>query len=481
MFIKEVDIKNCRALKDFKLPEIAVPDGVNAGSGLNIILGENGCGKTSILDAIALGLCSYKVEGFSIHDLSDIEERADIVLKSDSQFNVKRLFRGDFQANGMKFCGYIRERSSGSLDKVVVFQNLLLSDAIEEGKPDLRADLKGTFGEPRYQQDYQIIDADFRVGSITSGTANKTEFDRFLEHLNYNYIKKAESKEDINSAINTELRKAEANTPYSDAVRNFNKLTGLNIELRHTRDGELFSNSFLADKVEEDKFIPVDRIGKGYQLLLALLVKKELAKRKKHNLILLLDEAEMHLHPSLQSLLIKELIDLSKTAQIFITSHSPIFVHDLFQEDKEDLSKKYLIKRNDRGTVSLVEVGETVLPRSTPAEINYLAFNYPALEYHNELYGYLSYLMGKSSPKKLDLKLDIDDKDKYDWKRDDKNQIVDRLSVHSVLRNAFHHKDNQLNSYCNDEFITNNLQSSIEFLRKNIKTEIPKCLESDND
>ena len=182
----------------------------------------------------------------------------------------------------------------------------------------------------------------------------------------------------------------------------------------------------------------------------------------------MLDEAEMHLHPLLQQLLVKELLDLSKTAQIFITSHSPIFVHELLQEDKEKTSKKHLIKRSDNGSISVVDVDEAVLPRITPAEINYLAFNYPTLEYHNELYGYLSYIK-QLSINKLDETFDIDEKDKRDWERDNGN--VDRLSTHSILRNAFHHKENQRNTYCNDEFIRKHLQDSIEFLRERIREE----------
>ena len=469
MFIREIEIRNYRALKQFNLSDIAAPDGENAGSGLNVILGENGCGKTSILDAIALGLNSYKIDGFSIHDLSETNAKVDIALKAESPFKVKKLFSGDFHANGMRFNGYIRTRASGSLDRTIVTQSFLLSDEIEEGKLDLRADLKGTFGEPRYQQEYQIIDIDFRVGSIASGSINKTEFDRFLEHLNYHYVKDVDDKTDINGLINNELLKTEQSTALGTAVKSFNQQTGLNVELRHIRDGELFSNSFLAQRSSENRFIPTDKMGKGYQLFLALLVKKELAKSKKQDLIIMLDEAEMHLHPLLQQLLVKELLDLSKTAQVFITSHSPIFVHELLQEDKEKVSKKHLIKRSDNGSVSVVEVDATVLPRITPAEINYLAFNYPTLEYHNELYGYLSYIK-QLNIKKLDETFNIDENDKYKWERDD-GRKSDRLSIHSILRNAFHHKENQRNTYCDDEFIRKHLQGSIEFLRERIRGE----------
>lgn len=469
MLIRELEIKNYRGFDDFSLKNIAVPDNTNLGSGLNVILGENGCGKTSILDAIALALGSYKVDSFSFHDLHRIKSKAIIDARANADFTAKKLYRGEFQANGLRFKGYLRERPGGSLDKMVVTQNLLLSDKIREGKPDLRADLKGTFGEARYNQEYQIIDVDFRIGSIVSGLSNKTEFDRTLEHLNYHYIKDVDDKSDVNGTIKGELAKVNKSTVLSSSVKRFNELTNLKIELRHVDNSELFSRSFLAQKIDENNYVSIDRIGKGYQLLLALLVKKEVAKTKKYDLIVMIDEAEMHLHPSLQQILVQEIMELSKSVQVFITSHSPIFVHELFLADAGGNTKKHLLKKGADGSVVNVEIKEALLPRATPAEINYLAFNYPTLEYHNELYGQLSYLKNISSPSGLDRELGISDDEKRDWKRD--NGYVEKLSIHSILRNSFHHKENKENEYCTDQFIMDNLQESIKFLRERIREE----------
>ena len=469
MFIRELEIKNYRGFDDFSLKNIAVPDNTNSGSGLNVILGENGCGKTSILDAIALALGSYKVDSFSFHDLHKADSGATITAKADTDFTAKKLYSGDFQANGLCFKGYLRERSGGSLDRMVVTQSLLLSDEIEEGKPDLRADLKGTYGEARYNQEYQIVDVDFRVGAIVSGVSNKTEFDRTLEHLNYHYVRGVGDKLDVNGTINGELAKVNKSTVLSSSVKRFNELTNLKIELRHVDSSELFSRSFLAQKIDENNYVSIDRIGKGYQLLLALLVKKEVAKTKKHDLIVMIDEAEMHLHPSLQQILVQEIMELSKSVQVFITSHSPIFVHELFLADAIGNTKKHLLKKGADGSVVNVEIKEALLPRATPAEINYLAFNYPTLEYHNELYGQLSYLKNISSPSGLDRELGTSDDEKRDWKRD--NGYVEKLSIHSILRNSFHHKENKENEYCTDQFIMDNLQESIKFLRERIREE----------
>lgn len=55
MFISKLSIKNFRLFDDTKEHEIKdfnIPNGKDDGSGLTVFVGENGCGKTTILDAI---------------------------------------------------------------------------------------------------------------------------------------------------------------------------------------------------------------------------------------------------------------------------------------------------------------------------------------------------------------------------------------------------------------------------------------------
>ena len=80
MFIKKIEIKNFRIFsnnKSFEIDNINVPDGVR-GSGLTVFVGENGCGKTTILDAIALPILEYKADSFSIKDLNDVQEKSEV-------------------------------------------------------------------------------------------------------------------------------------------------------------------------------------------------------------------------------------------------------------------------------------------------------------------------------------------------------------------------------------------------------------------
>ena len=63
MFISKVQIKNFKLFKtedNFEIDNLNIPDSENIGSGLTVVVGENGCGKSTIMEAIALTLLEYK-------------------------------------------------------------------------------------------------------------------------------------------------------------------------------------------------------------------------------------------------------------------------------------------------------------------------------------------------------------------------------------------------------------------------------------
>lgn len=106
MFIKKILIKNFRLFSDepgFEIESINTPDNSNEGSGLNLFVGENGCGKTSLLDAIALPLLSYKADGFNLSDFYDPTKKACIQIFAEKNFD----FKGTMPNQNYKGKGFI--------------------------------------------------------------------------------------------------------------------------------------------------------------------------------------------------------------------------------------------------------------------------------------------------------------------------------------------------------------------------------------
>ena len=67
MFLKKISINNYKLFnQEFVIDNFNIPDETNMGIGLTIIVGENGCGKTTILDSIAISMLDYRAESFNI-------------------------------------------------------------------------------------------------------------------------------------------------------------------------------------------------------------------------------------------------------------------------------------------------------------------------------------------------------------------------------------------------------------------------------
>ena len=87
MFIKKITIQNFRLFKNenvFEADNLNIPDNTE-GSGLTLFVGENGCGKTSLLDALSLPLLSYKADSFSLDEYFKHQE--EIVAKRKAKLN----------------------------------------------------------------------------------------------------------------------------------------------------------------------------------------------------------------------------------------------------------------------------------------------------------------------------------------------------------------------------------------------------------
>jgi len=91
---------------------------------------------------------------------------------------------------------------------------------------------------------------------------------------------------------------------------------------------------------DRDLLLPVSLVGGGYQEILALA--HEL--RKEPDVVYGLEEPEQHLHPELARHLLDILKTISKDRQIFITTHSTVFV------DRVELGNTWIVRKEDEQT-----------------------------------------------------------------------------------------------------------------------------------
>lgn len=162
--------------------------------------------------------------------------------------------------------------------------------------------------------------------------------------------------------------------------------------------------------------------------------------------ILLLDEPEMHLHPTAQLDLLRELLNISKIQNkniIFYSTHSPYLI------DRRNLNRSYKVTKPNNKTTSIEKITRD---RTTYSEINYEVFNLPTTDYHNELYGFI-----EDANRSLLTGLDKD----RDW-INTRTGNTDRVSICTYIRHSIHHPENTQNR----NFDQRQLKKSIEILRK---------------
>lgn len=211
-----------------------------------------------------------------------------------------------------------------------------------------------------------------------------------MEDFSYQYLKSTETSiVNLNDDLDEKIKKDKVENNFlSEAVKKFQEISGSQIRLDFLDNCEPFKNAFFAAKKDNHQQIALSNLGSGYEMIFALLYSFYLAQQSGKQLIVLIDEPELHLHPRLQEKFVGFLLEFSKDAQIILASHSPLLVKQLSENDKV----KIRVLANDGQKVS--EIEKRVLPYISANETNFLAFNLATEEYHNELYEELKSING---------------------------------------------------------------------------------------
>ena len=446
MFISKVEIKNYKLFStedNFEIKDFNVPDNSNIGSGLTVIVGENGCGKTTVLEAIASTLLEYKAESFNINDMNAPDKETNIIIESKDVFQVKGTFPNpEFSAKGFKFIGKTRERTNKSKLLSLTMTDQLYINTEEgkpkEGSPDLRVSVTNSFGTKRYTElDVLYLDKN-RLYQTRSGMYNSTRFDRIMEDFNFQYYKNNKQKdgvENLNTGLNDKIKKGLENKYLEEAIKKFNDISGYSVKLNFIDNYLPFTKANFVVETEANLQIDLASLGSGYEMMFSLIYSYYMSKQNGKKLIILIDEPELHLHPKLQEKFVEFILEISKDSQIILTTHSSLLIKQLAYNDN---IKNIILKKDKK--IKLFE--DRKLSYISSNETNYLAFELPTEEYHNELYEELMYInCPNGGIKSFDNSFFVQTKhEKATYPEKGRPNMV---TLHTFIRNQIHHrKDN---------------------------------------
>ncbi len=195
-----------------------------------------------------------------------------------------------------------------------------------------------------------------------------------------------------------------------------------------------FDNAYLCNNLWWIN-LPISMLWSGIEIITALIFLETLSALSKENILIIIDEPELHLHPTLQEKLIKYLESISSHTQIILSTHSPYFFKNCLKNKQTEL----LITKSENWETNITNTTHTPfgLFNRSPSrwEINYIAYNLPTVEFHNELYGVLE------EQKKLALLRPT--KIRYDDRVHMKKNID--VSLSKYIRHCIHHPENTKN------------------------------------
>ena len=486
MKIKKLTISNFRGIKNQTLNS----------KELSIFIGDNTTGKTSILEAINYTLSPYFLSGKIKH--TDFYKGSDdpIVIQIEFDTNFIASLPDGYTTQKVECNGVyleIKKRDKATPGKafsdVVVITHYVVPNKPKDSEKGWEIQRKsGT----KFQFDERLLalsqatleefpksfyfgknrERQLRRGFNSSISSVFDDFNwRFSKGVRGEEI--AEGQENFFTKKNAFEKEIISKIDEASIKKSFealnDKLKGFGvgaIDISFVDSNAPFDGAFLSQKLEKLD-LPVAMLGSGVEMIVSLLFLETLASLSRENIVVLIDEPELHLHPQLQEKFIQYLIEFSKTNQVFISTHSPYFFKNCLKNSQIEL----LITKNTADGIIVENTGSQfgLFPWSPSwGEINYSAYNLPTIEFHNELYGYIQEKQQKYTIEQTEAYFTSKNITKTKkWAKIVNGQVQqpEDVTLMTFVRNSIHHPENTSNG----EYTPQELESSIDELIKLVK------------
>lgn len=479
--IKKVKIENFRSIKN---QEIELCN-------YTLIIGNNGTGKTSVLEAINYALSPSFLSGRIKHTDFYNGEHNPVSVTVEFEKELKAKLPDGYTKQDVPFKEVLlkikfRERKAPEKafsDLVVIDHRIEPTNYVIKTKDgwSIKRKSGSDFKFREQLLALNIIETEELPRSFYFNKSRDKQLQRgfnssintVFDDFNWRFLKNENSRNFFNEKKQIEKEKIldliDIKENVFDILNQKLKDFGIdNIDISFIDGKAPFNNAYLSRKEQID--LPVKYLGSGVEMIISLIFLETMASLSKERLVILIDEPELHLHPSLQYKLSEYLGNISSKHQIIVSTHSPIFFKNCIGKK----NVKLLVATNT--TENGIQIKESekfgLFPWSPSwGEINYFAFNYPTIEFHDELYGYLQEISEKYRQNEFDNWLNQEGIEKSKkWKKEvnGKLQNEEDVTLPTFIRNKIHHPENQemKNEIFNDNELKTSIEQMVELIKK---------------
>lgn len=453
--------------------DFSIPNG-ELGSGLNILIGENNSGKSTVFEAISF----LRDETKEVNRLKN--KQADNTQPNEA--SVELTFYGEIEnvisqfspANKKEaFLGSIYDNKLTARRCTENYKEITLWDESESrfrNITGISAPFKKLFENNFIWADTNPSDEASFGSSTMCGTLLKEialthndtdEYREFMDSFENVFNNPTSELRQQISAIEDKIQSIF--TEQFGSARIQFRFDKLDIAL-YFKNVELMIDDGIETAMSEK--------GHGMQRALALALLQVYAQTLAHvstdnttkPFYLFIDEPELCLHPRGQKKLFDALLEISRTKQVFLTTHSPYFLISPCLRNSG-----IFVFEND-GTGNLVQnitVAPTFPWSPTWGEINYKAYKIPTVEFHNELYGYLQHCENKMQEKEFEPWLAANGlATSKTWIREKNNQAMPSYNVtlQTFIRHKIHHPENRYNPPYTYEELKQSIDEMIDLI-----------------
>ncbi|MFM6025844.1 MAG: AAA family ATPase, partial [Dolichospermum sp.] len=369
MHIQKVTIKNFRCFEHLE---------VNLDPDINIFVGNNGSGKSALLDAIAAAMYPYVAE---IQLIVDKEQEISPVLQRDlpvKQDNTEQRNHPEFTVlttdlPEWRFV-YKNPPNNNNTDSLLKKRKKQTREALQQGTQNLNFDLSTKFSPFQidpfqiqrqktfeisviayYQSNRnlnnlpdiekvsdQLFDRFDSFKKAFHATANFTDVTTWFFVREYEELREGKNRRDINFELPDlkQIRKAISTIIAPNARVYFSGANNAKLMVEWTME------------TGEKRELLLSQLSAGYRNMLALVMDfaRRLAQANPQmenpleaEAILMIDELDLHLHPTWQQTIIPDLKKVFPNTQIIATTHSPEIVTTVKQNQVKIL-EDYQVK-----------------------------------------------------------------------------------------------------------------------------------------